>query len=221
MLHYVLQEYTFNGYNSGYILLVSIISIVFGVLIIVAKNPVISILFLIGLFVSISVYLMLLGLSFMGLSYLLVYVGAVSILFIFILMLISVRVSELLTEGKNSIPLAVLIVFIFNYSINSISVYSVYMFDIISHYIISFYKLIIGQISLTVSNSDSKEYLILDTKIASVTTNYWDSCLIESNHITTIGNVLYTNLFILLIITSLILLVAMVGTIAITITKKQ
>jgi len=50
---------------------------------------------------------MMLGINFIGLSYLLVYVGAVSILFLFILMLINVRISELVTENNNSIPLAV------------------------------------------------------------------------------------------------------------------
>jgi NADH-ubiquinone oxidoreductase chain 6 len=45
----------------------------------------------------------------MGLSYLLIYVGAVSILFLFILMLINIRISELINETNNSIPLALLI----------------------------------------------------------------------------------------------------------------
>ncbi|RYE16047.1 MAG: hypothetical protein EOP34_00415 [Rickettsiales bacterium] len=38
---------------------------------------------------------------------------------------------------------------------------------------------------------------------------------------TSIGNILYTSLFILLIVTSLILLLAMVGTIVITIKKSK
>ena len=54
----------------------------------------IDILFLICLFFSIASYLMMLGLNFIGLSYLLVYVGAVSILFIFNLMLINVRITK-------------------------------------------------------------------------------------------------------------------------------
>jgi len=47
--------------------------------------------------------------NFIGLSYLLVYIGAVSILFLFILMLINVRVSELQAETSNSLPLAIII----------------------------------------------------------------------------------------------------------------
>jgi NADH-ubiquinone oxidoreductase chain 6 len=45
---------------------------------------------------------------FIGLSYLLVYVGAVSILFLFILMLINIRVSELIGDTNNNIPLAII-----------------------------------------------------------------------------------------------------------------
>jgi NADH-ubiquinone oxidoreductase chain 6 len=56
----------------------------------------------------------MLGINFIGLSYLLVYVGAVSILFLFILMLINVRISELVTNNSNSIPLAILITIFVN-----------------------------------------------------------------------------------------------------------
>jgi NADH-ubiquinone oxidoreductase chain 6 len=56
----------------------------------------------------------MLGINFIGLSYLLVYVGAVSILFLFILMLINIRISELLSNTSNSIPLATIIALSFN-----------------------------------------------------------------------------------------------------------
>jgi len=104
-----------NGFNSGILDILSLICILFGVYTIISKNPVVSVLFLIGLFSTISVYLILIGLSFIGISYLLVYVGAVSILFIFILMLINIRISELLTETNNYLPLAMLTVIPFIY----------------------------------------------------------------------------------------------------------
>jgi NADH-ubiquinone oxidoreductase chain 6 len=88
--------------------ILSIIAIIFGISVIVNKNPIISILFLIGLFGSISSYLIILGLTFIGLSYLIVYIGAVSILFLFILMLINIRISELQSNTSNSISLTIL-----------------------------------------------------------------------------------------------------------------
>ena len=104
---YLLNETFTNGLSHGLLTFVSLASIVCGIFVIVSKNPIVSVLFLIGLFLSIAGYLMLLGINFIGLSYLLVYVGAVSILFLFILMLINVRISELLSENNNNIHLAI------------------------------------------------------------------------------------------------------------------
>jgi len=44
-----------------------------GVLVITSKNPVISVLFLISVFVNAAAYLLLLGVGFIGISYLIVY----------------------------------------------------------------------------------------------------------------------------------------------------
>ena len=72
----------YQGVIKGYVYesleLISLIAILCGIFVIISKNPIFSVLFLIGLFLSISIYLILLGTSFIGLSYLLVYVGAVS-----------------------------------------------------------------------------------------------------------------------------------------------
>lgn len=111
---YILNETFTNGLNSGFLNFISLAAIFCGIFVIISKNPIVSVLFLIGLFLSMSAYLMMLGINFIGLSYLLVYVGAVSILFLFILMLINVRVSELVTETSNSIPLAIIIGIFFN-----------------------------------------------------------------------------------------------------------
>jgi NADH-ubiquinone oxidoreductase chain 6 len=112
---YILNESFTNGYRVEVLDLISIVSIISGIFVIISKNPIVSVLFLIGLFLSISSYLIILGINFIGLSYLLVYVGAVSILFLFILMLINVRISELLSNTSNSIPLAVILTIAFNY----------------------------------------------------------------------------------------------------------
>jgi NADH-ubiquinone oxidoreductase chain 6 len=111
---YVLNEILTNNFNYNFIYVLSFISIVCGILVIILNNPIVSVLYLIGLFISIASYLMMLGINFIGLSYLLVYVGAVSILFLFILMLINIRISELVTNNSNSIPLAIMIGIFFN-----------------------------------------------------------------------------------------------------------
>jgi len=110
----------FNGFDVVFLYMITSISIFSGILIVITKNPIVSVLYLILLFSSISCYLIFIGIVFIGLSYLLVYVGAVSILFLFILMLINIRVSELIGDTNNNIPLAIIAVLSFFIPISSI-----------------------------------------------------------------------------------------------------
>jgi len=189
---YMVNEMTFNGYNAVSLDILYIIAILLGIFVIISKNPIVSVLFLIALFLCISAYLILTGLNFIGLSYLLVYIGAVSILFLFILMLINVRISELLTESINSIPLAILVGSFFNYFVN----------NALPH--------------VLTTSSNILYNFTQNTKLSNVTSVLWDGYVAENSHITSIGNILYGNYSIWLIITSIILLLAMVGTIVIT-----
>jgi len=109
---YLLKNITY-GYSTEFLFFLTITPIILGIFIIITKNPIISVLYLILLFSSISCYLILIGVNFIGISYLLVYVGAVSILFLFILMLINIRVSELINDTNNNTPLAILAIIIF------------------------------------------------------------------------------------------------------------
>jgi NADH-ubiquinone oxidoreductase chain 6 len=63
----------------------------------------------------------------------------------------------------------------------------------------------------------SQEIRFLHTNLNYFTSPQWDMNLVETLHITAIGNLLYTNYFLWLILASVILLLAMVGTIIITI----
>jgi NADH-ubiquinone oxidoreductase chain 6 len=116
MLYLYLNNSIFSSFS---LTILEIFILLFAILVIISRNPVISVLYLIGLFLFIAIYLILIGLSFIGISYLLVYIGAVSILFLFILMLIDVRVSELQTETNNSIFLGILIGILYYYIISN------------------------------------------------------------------------------------------------------
>ena len=126
---FITYEAFTNGYRIEILDIISIVSIISSIFVIISKNPIISVLFLIGLFLSISSYLIILGINFIGLSYLLVYIGAVSILFIFILMLINIRISELFSETNNNIPLAILSTIAFNYPIYNILPYNITVYN--------------------------------------------------------------------------------------------
>ena len=122
---FLINETFTNGYISNILDIISIFAIFCAISVIVNKNPIISVLFLIGLFASISSYLIILGLNFIGLSYLIVYIGAVSILFLFILMLINIRISELQSNTNNSIPLTIIIGISISYSLFQLLPYDI------------------------------------------------------------------------------------------------
>jgi len=193
---FVLIDNYLNGYKIQLLVLISLVSLVCGIFVIISKNPIISVLFLISLFLCISTYLMLSGMTFIGIAYLLVYIGAVSILFLFILMLINVRISELQGNTNNSLPLALIIGIILYYFL-----YRILPFSDLSKISNKFLNII---------------YLDNKSENLYVTSNIWDTMLINVSHIISIGNVIYTNYFIWIVIASIILLLAMVGTIIIT-----
>lgn len=199
----ILKDINF-GFVPDIIDIIYLLSIIFGISIIINKNPIISVLFLIGLFVNISTLLIIVGFSFIGLAYILVYVGAVSILFLFILMLINIRISELSNETNNDTPLAVLTIMLFYF--------------IIAQILPSKLNLLTINVNSSSNIHDINE-LFIDEQILHVSSKSWDNYLVDMTHITGIGNIMYTNYAIWLIIASVILLLAMVGSIVIT--KKQ
>lgn len=219
---YFLNETFTSGFKVEVLDIISVIAVLCGILVIIIKNPVLSVLFLIGLFLSIASYLMILGLNFIGLSYLLVYVGAVSILFLFILMLINVRVSELVSNTRNSIVLAIFISISFNfpvyeilpYSIAEVKSYNLSMTTTLDQIWQNYSDFLFKILKLNTAETSND-------KIYYVTSKLWDGNLSETSHITSIGNIMYTSYSIWLILTSIILLLAMVGAIVITIKQKN
>lgn len=97
------------GYQPFILDIISLLAIFAGIMVIITNNPIVSVLFLIALFINVAGYLILIGVNFVGLSYLLVYVGAISMLFLFILMLINIRISELHSDKNNSFPLGYIV----------------------------------------------------------------------------------------------------------------
>ena len=211
----LLNDFVTNGFKIEFIDIIFLISILFGVFTIVSRNPIVSVLFLIGLFMNISGLLILVGYSFIGLSYILVYVGAVSILFLFILMLINIRISELLSESNNNIPLAILTVLIF-YNI----VGQILPTNLTDNTILSYLSNTLSELYIVQLYRELFNVVDLKQQITYASSKAWDSSLVEFTHITGIGNIMYTSYSIWLIISSIILLLGMVGAIVITISQK-
>lgn len=215
---FIIDEMYTSGFKTGALDIISLFIILCGISIIVSRNPIVSVLFLVGLFGGIASYLILLGLNFIAFSYLIVYLGAVSILFLFILMLINIRVSELQSNTKNSIPLALIITIFFNYSIFQILPYDLAILNNNNNYINN----IIYYISLNKQEAINNNKIInTDNDLFFASSNTWDGNLIDTSHISSIGNVLYTVNNMWLILVSFILLIAMIGAIIITIKTSK
>lgn len=206
----VIYDTLFNGFKPEFLDILGVTALLLGITVITIKNPIGSLMCLIGLFGAISVYLIMIGLNFIGFSYLIVYIGAVSILFLFILMLINIRSSELLSNNINSIPLGLLIIIL----LDTVWIYISPDYSSIlenTEVINTFYTTLLSD--LQIFNSSEL------TDIMFAISNNWDGYLVETSHITSVGMVIYSVYNTWLWIASLILILAMVG--SITITSKQ
>jgi NADH-ubiquinone oxidoreductase chain 6 len=104
---FLLNDNITNGFSAGLPDIIYVLALLLAYCTIASKNPIVSVLYLIALFVNIASLLILVGYNFLGLSYILVYVGAVSILFLFILMLINIRTSEMTHNTRKDGPLTI------------------------------------------------------------------------------------------------------------------
>jgi len=89
--------------------LFAIAVVVGGLLTVTARNPVHSVLWLILCFLSAAGLFVLLGAEFVAMLLIIVYVGAVAVLFLFVVMMLDVDFAELKAEMAKYIPMAGLI----------------------------------------------------------------------------------------------------------------
>ena len=91
----------------------SVIAVISAVMVTVSKNTVHSVFFLILDFISISCLFIMIGAEFLGMIMLIVYVGAVAVLFLFVVMMLNVAQQKnqwfISKENSNHIPIGLLI----------------------------------------------------------------------------------------------------------------
>jgi len=86
-------------------LIFSFLALLSGALVVTAKNPIHSILFLVFVFFNISGLLIMLGVEFLAMLLLVVYVGAVSVLFLFVIMMLNVKIAQAYENLLRYIPI--------------------------------------------------------------------------------------------------------------------
>ena len=141
----------------------------------------------------------LLETEFLAMLFLVVYVGAIAVLFLFVVMMLNVRVTELNESVLRYLPIGGLILLIFLFEVLSV----------INGDLVPFFSS-----NLFVFENDN---FILNESLNTV---FWTNQINPTTNIEALGEVLYTYYVYCFIIASLILLVAMIGAILLTMRKR-
>lgn len=88
-------------------------AIIAGIMVIQSRNPVHSVLFLILVFFNVAALLILLGLDFFAMVLLVVYVGAIAVLFLFVVMMLNIKLAEIHEQKLRYLPIGGLIGILF------------------------------------------------------------------------------------------------------------
>ena len=186
------------------------------VLVITSKNPVIAVTFLIAVFVNAAGYLILMGVGFIGISYIIVYIGAIVVLFLFVIMMINIKLTDILETGSQytkTFPLALAIGSLFIYEIFTLLPFTVNNVSSISALLNLF-----TSINGLMLNSEVQNLTSVDSTLNPVIA---DTVFTNFLQIQSIGQGLYTYGAVWLILCSIILLLSMVAPIFISrIVKK-
>nr|AYE93371.1 NADH dehydrogenase subunit 6 [Termitomyces sp.] len=189
-------------------------------------NPVISVILLIATFVQASLYLIFIGINFVGISYIIIYVGAIAVLFLFVIMMIDINISELQDTGDQftkNLPLAICIVILFIFIFFNIiplfinlPIKSSLFIDINKSYLNNIDSLFLGSPwpEALAKNMYEDFLLALDIYSKNISLTY-DLTISSISQISSLGHSLYLEDGVLLIILSVILLLAMFATIII------
>ena len=95
----------------------SSIALISGVMVIRSKNPVHSVLFLILVFCNAAGLLILLHLDFFAMIFLVVYVGAIAVLFLFVVMMLHIKLTEMNENILRYLPVGGIIGLIFLFEV--------------------------------------------------------------------------------------------------------
>ena len=203
----------------------SLIVLVFGALLscafsITAKNPVISVIFLILTFIQSAIFLILKGVTFIGLSYIVIYVGAIAVLFLFVVMVINIRLTDILeTENQytKNLPLSVIIGVLFLFLITDILNFNLFSDLLVNPYHPEESVLYLYIICKNIYYSGISDYLV--NLLLSLNNINADMNIVQLIQLEILGYSLYTYYAVLLIILGFVLLLGMFS--AIILSKKD
>lgn len=157
-------------------------------MVIFSINPIHSVLWLVLVFINTSILLISIGSDFLGLLFVIVYVGAIAVLFLFVVMMLNIKIAIREEVSKRGLPMVLLIMVFLGYLINKI----------------------VKPLSSKFNSMDDSDI------ISSYSYIEWTQSLNKTSILESVGNILYTNYYDVFIGVGMILLLAMVGSIMLT-----
>lgn len=160
--------------------------------VIISKNPIHSIIFFVIIVLNQSILLLLLKSEFLALIYLVIYIGAISILFLFIVMMLKLKISSFTTLILKNLQWIILIILLFFIQL----ILVLYFSDLnLSEFLWNMEEQVF-----------EKDPILLYMK---------------KSNLVCIGVLLYSYYYYYLIIASIILLIAIIGAIVLTLQKHK
>jgi len=185
-----------NLYLYFFTLLVFLI-IFNSLMIIFSTNPIHSIFFLIVVFICSTIFLLLLEVEFIAMLFLIIYIGAITVLFLFVIMMLNVKIIEFNEKFAMYLPIGIFIGLIFFFEI----------FYVINENLVIWkqaYPLFLDNKVIISTNYEHYDYIYVITVL---------------NNVQQLAIILYSKFGYLFILAGIILLIAMLGAIVLTLNK--
>lgn len=199
------------------------LAIATGIGVIISKNPVHSVVFLILVFCNATGLLLLFRIELLAMMFIIIYVGAIAVLFLFVVMMLNIKMNEPTTEGgmENNTNY---------YNINKFKLLQTPFFGggiiiitaglimtwILDKNILSTLSTNEGDIINQISNLWNNQGIS-----SSSTEKPWIMIIDSISNIKSLGYLIYTYYFYYFFMAGLILLIAMIGAIVLTMYKRK
>jgi NADH-quinone oxidoreductase subunit J len=160
------------------------VAVASGVMVVTARNPVHAVLFLILAFFNSAGLFVLIGAEYLAMALVVVYVGAVAVLFLFVVMMLDVNFQELRAGAARYISIGAVVGLA-----------------------------LLAELSLVLGSAAFGDVKVMGGALPTPPAD-------QIENIKALGQIIYTDLFVLFQISGLILLVAMIGAIVLTLRSR-
>ncbi|MEK9903641.1 MAG: NADH-quinone oxidoreductase subunit J [Rhodospirillales bacterium] len=160
------------------------VAVASGVMVVTARNPVHAVLFLILAFFNSAGLFVLIGAEYLAMALVVVYVGAVAVLFLFVVMMLDVNFQELRAGAARYISIGAVVGLA-----------------------------LLAELSLVLGSAAFGDVKVMGGALPTPPAD-------QIENIRALGQIIYTDLFVLFQISGLILLVAMIGAIVLTLRSR-